>query len=340
MTAAYTVTATEGDMMTGTTEVMTETGMTTGTAEDVTGAGMTTGIAEAMTNTVKGATDCRPITDLLDTVKTTYSTGGLMIQTLRTRSVLICIVAVLSMSWLAGCAHHERAPENRPGYLYYHKPLPEASRALDAARTAGKDRECPDEFKSASDLVDKAYETYMACYTQEAIGMAQDAISRIRALCPAKPVIAAKPEPRPEPVSPPAAPKAEPIPPPPAPVAAAVKILLEDVHFDFDKATLTKVAVGILDSDTKTLKENPDVKVQIEGHTCAHGAADYNMALAERRAQAVKEYLVQKGIAADRMTTITYGETRLALPETPTPHNKNSKEAQTNRRVHFEVIVK
>jgi len=119
-----------------------------------------------------------------------------------------------------------------------------------------------------------------------------------------------------------------------------VKITLEDIHFDFDKATLTDEAKTILARDIKTLKDNPSVKVQIEGHTCAHGKDNYNMALGERRANAVKEYLVNQGIAAGRMTTISYGETRLAKPEIPTAKNKNSAEAKANRRVHFEVIVK
>ena len=116
--------------------------------------------------------------------------------------------------------------------------------------------------------------------------------------------------------------------------------MLEDVYFDFDKATLTKEAQEMLARDVMAIKENPGIKVQIEGHTCAHGKEDYNMALGERRANAVKEYLVKEGIAADRLSTISYGESRLAMPETPTPKNKNSTEAQTNRRVHFEVIMK
>ncbi len=116
--------------------------------------------------------------------------------------------------------------------------------------------------------------------------------------------------------------------------------MLEDVHFDFDKATLTKEAQDILARDVMTIKENPGITVQIEGHTCAHGKEDYNMALGERRANAVKEYLVKEGIDASRLSTISYGETRLAMPETPTPQNKNSTEAKANRRVHFEVIVK
>jgi outer membrane protein OmpA-like peptidoglycan-associated protein len=118
-----------------------------------------------------------------------------------------------------------------------------------------------------------------------------------------------------------------------------VKIVLEDIHFDFDKATLTKAAREILARDIATLKENQGVNVQIEGHTCAHGTEDYNMALGERRANAVKEYLVNEGISADRVTTISYGETRLAMPEIP--HLKQGvKGSKANRRVHFESSVR
>lgn len=152
------------------------------------------------------------------------------------------------------------------------------------------------------------------------------------------------PAPAPPPPPPPApAPAPAPVPAPKPevkPAPAPIKIVLEDVHFDFDKATLTKEAKTILARDIQTLKTNPSTRVQVEGHTCAHGKNDYNMALGERRANAVKEYLVKEGIAADRLTTISYGETRLAMPETPTAKNKNSKEAKENRRVHFEVIAK
>ncbi len=258
---------------------------------------------------------------------------------LMSRRIFIFIIVLFSMSLLVGCAHMDKAPKGREGYLYYHKPLPEASVKLDAARAAGKDKECPAEYDAAKDTVDKAYEIYMACRTQEAIDMAKDGIGKINALCPAKAVAEMKPEPKPAPAPAPA-PMAEPAPPLPAPAVEPAKITLEDIHFDFDKATLTKVAVGILERDIRTLKENPGIHVQIEGHTCAHGADAYNMALGERRANAVKEYLIKQGIASDRMTTISYGKTRLAMPEVPTPKNKESKEAKTNRRVHFEMIVK
>jgi len=116
-------------------------------------------------------------------------------------------------------------------------------------------------------------------------------------------------------------------------------VVLEDIHFEFDKATLTAEAKTLLDNNIETIKENPDIRVRIEGHSCAHGPDDYNLRLSDRRANAVKEYLVNGGVSADRLTTISYGETRLAMPEIPTPQNKNSEEAKANRRVHFEVLV-
>ncbi len=155
------------------------------------------------------------------------------------------------------------------------------------------------------------------------------------------------------PPPPPSAPEAKPTPPPPpapekpapapAPEAAPVKevkIILEDVHFDFDKATLTSAAKAILDSNLRTIKDNPGVRVQIEGHACAHGPEKYNMALSERRANAVKEYLVKAGIQEERLTTIAYGKTMPLCVEKPTPKNKNSDCMKSNRRVHFEVIMK
>lgn len=147
------------------------------------------------------------------------------------------------------------------------------------------------------------------------------------------------PEPEPEPAPPPEPAPTPSIPPVEEPEEAKV-IILEDVHFEFDKATLTEEAKTMLKKNIQTLREDPGIRIRIEGHSCAHGPEDYNLRLSERRANAVKEYLVNEGdIASERMTTIAYGETRLAMPEVPTPYNKNSKEAKANRRVHFEVIV-
>jgi outer membrane protein OmpA-like peptidoglycan-associated protein len=93
---------------------------------------------------------------------------------------------LLLLSVLVGCASMglEYAPKRE--YLYYHKELPAAERAVEAARKAGKDKECPEEFKAVAKMKDAAYETYWACRTNEAIAMANDAASRANALCPKK----------------------------------------------------------------------------------------------------------------------------------------------------------
>lgn len=155
----------------------------------------------------------------------------------------------------------------------------------------------------------------------------------------AEPAPPPPPPPPPAPVQKPAPAPVQPVQ-PPVEAREPVRVVLEDIHFEFDKATLTSAARDILDSNIRKLKENAGVAVQIEGHACAHGSEAYNMALSERRAASVKEYLITSGIAAGRLTTISYGESRLAMPEIPTPDNKESVEARANRRVHFEIIVK
>jgi outer membrane protein OmpA-like peptidoglycan-associated protein len=92
---------------------------------------------------------------------------------------------VLSLTFLIGCAGFEYAPKKN--YLVYHKELPQAERAVDDAALAGKNKQCPDEFNEAKALMEKAYETYWACRTQEAIAMAKEARGKALALCPPPP---------------------------------------------------------------------------------------------------------------------------------------------------------
>jgi len=98
---------------------------------------------------------------------------------------LFVAVVVLSLSFLIGCAGFEYAPKKN--YLIYHKELPQAERAVDDAAVAGKNKQCPDEFNEAKSLMEKAYETYWACRTQEAVAMAKEARAKALALCPPPP---------------------------------------------------------------------------------------------------------------------------------------------------------
>jgi len=105
----------------------------------------------------------------------------------------------------------------------------------------------------------------------------------------------------------------------------------EDVHFDFDRYSLRTEAQRVLEQALTAMKENPGLRLTLEGHTCSIGTAEYNMALGERRSNAVREYLMQNGIAADRVTSVSFGEER--------PKHDNSREEtrRLNRRAALVV---
>ena len=81
-------------------------------------------------------------------------------------------------------------------------------------------------------------------------------------------------------------------------------------YFDFDRYSLRPEATRVLDEAIAAMRENATLRVEIEGHTCNIGTAEYNLALGDRRANAVKDYLVSRGVTADRLRTVSYGEER------------------------------
>jgi peptidoglycan-associated lipoprotein len=105
----------------------------------------------------------------------------------------------------------------------------------------------------------------------------------------------------------------------------------EDVHFDFDRYTLRPEATRVLDEAVAALREDPTLRVTIEGHTCNIGTAEYNLALGDRRANAVKEYLVSRGVGTDRLQTVSYGEER------PKYDNAREETRRLNRRAALVV---
>ena len=131
------------------------------------------------------------------------------------------------------------------------------------------------------------------------------------------------------------------LPPTPAPVAEVPRPTINerlssevrDVYFDFDKSDIRTDVRGTLTSDAEALKailnDFPTHTVILEGHCDERGSAEYNVALGDRRANAVKTFLNQLGIAAERLQAISYGKER--------PQCTTSDEAcwQMNRRVHF-----
>ena len=105
----------------------------------------------------------------------------------------------------------------------------------------------------------------------------------------------------------------------------------EDVYFDFDRYSLRPEATRVLDEAVNALREDPTLRVTIEGHTCSIGTAEYNLALGDRRANAVRAYLASRGVAGDRLQTVSYGEER------PKYDNAREETRRLNRRAALVV---
>jgi peptidoglycan-associated lipoprotein len=105
----------------------------------------------------------------------------------------------------------------------------------------------------------------------------------------------------------------------------------EDVHFDFDRYSLRPEATRVLDEAVTAMQMDATLRLTVEGHTCNIGTAEYNLALGERRANSVRAYLVSRGISADRLQTVSYGEER------PKYDNSREETRRLNRRAAMVV---
>ncbi len=120
---------------------------------------------------------------------------------------------------------------------------------------------------------------------------------------------------------------------PPAPSAAAKLSSADfsDAFFDFDSFALRDDARAALDKDAKLLRDAGDAAITIEGHCDERGTDEYNQALGEKRANAARDYLVNAGITASRIQTISYGKER------PFAEGHDEAAWAQNRRAHFVV---
>jgi peptidoglycan-associated lipoprotein len=150
-----------------------------------------------------------------------------------------------------------------------------------------------------------------------------------------------KPKPTPPPEPPP--PKME-EPPPPAKVEtpkvdeealrrqriqARIAEVFKPIYFAYDQSTISAEGQSTLQEIGKLMKEVPEITARIEGHADERGTNDYNMALGERRAKAVNDYLASYGIQGSRLSTISYGE------EKPAVEGHDESAWAKNRRVEF-----
>jgi peptidoglycan-associated lipoprotein len=124
-----------------------------------------------------------------------------------------------------------------------------------------------------------------------------------------------------------------PPPPPPAPKTATMEELFRsnvvDAFFDFDKADIRADQQERLAKTAQFLRAYPQIRISIEGHCDERGSTEYNLGLGERRAQAVRQFLISLGVGADRMDTVSMGK------EKPFCTESNEDCWQQNRRGHF-----
>jgi outer membrane protein OmpA-like peptidoglycan-associated protein len=181
--------------------------------------------------------------------------------------------------------------------LAYPADFDETEAAIAKAERSPGAKSCPDKLAKAKELAKQGVETYWACRTKEGLALLAQArqMAKEAELC-------------------------------------RTVVLTGGVHFAFDSSEITSEGRAVLDQQIPSLKANPNMKVELAGHTCSLGSEAYNQALSERRAKAVYDYLAANGIAAERMTTTGYGETRPAF-------SNNTDEGRSNNR-RVELIIK
>ena len=109
---------------------------------------------------------------------------------------------------------------------------------------------------------------------------------------------------------------------------------LKTVYFDFNSAVLSSETKDALNNNAQFLKTNAKVKIQVEGHCDERGGVQFNLALGEKRAKGVREYLTAQGVEGSRITTISFGKER------PVAFGHDEAAWSKNRRANFLVISK
>ena len=131
-------------------------------------------------------------------------------------------------------------------------------------------------------------------------------------------------------------------PPPPVPVVPEKKprvfiqkkkiVITETIHFETGKATILSVSFSLLNEVAQVIKNNPGIRVRVEGHTDSVGTATYNLRLSEARAASVMRYLLSQAVDPDRLESRGYGFTM------PIADNATAEGRAKNRRVEFTIV--
>lgn len=217
---------------------------------------------------------------------------------------------------IAGCAKsHFGVPDQA---MIVPPDVAQTEEAIASAEKSEGAKHCPEKIAEAKKLAQNAMKTYWACHTTKAMKM----LAQARALaneakaCKPAPAPAPKPAPTPEPVVTP--PKKQ-------------TISFNSANFGLNRSELSAAVRAELDKTVKIMMDNPDVMVELQGHTCSLGSAAYNMKLGERRAKSVFNYLTSKGVDASRLKVMSYG---LTMPVAP---NSTEDGRAKNRRVDLVI---
>ena len=192
--------------------------------------------------------------------------------------------------------------------------------AIAQAEQSSGAKYCPEKIARAKELAKKAAETYWACRTDEAM----DLLAEARKL--AKEAEGCRPPSSPPPVL-------KPVPPPPKPAPKVIDKMTLQVFFDFDKNILTEADLKELPKAVAFVKKYPGAKIRLDGYTDSIGTDEYNMKLSERRATAVKDYLIKEaGVESSKITAVGHGEAD------PVADNKTEEGRAKNRRVEISIL--
>ena len=192
--------------------------------------------------------------------------------------------------------------------------------AIAQAEQSSGAKYCPEKIARAKELAKKGAETYWACRTDEAM----DLLAEARKL--AKEAEGCKPSSPPPPVP-------KPVPPPPKPAPKVIDKMTLQVFFDFDKDILTEADLKELPKAVAFVKKYPGAKIRLDGYTDSIGTDEYNIKLSERRATAVKNYLIKEaGVSSSKITAVGHGEAD------PVADNKTAEGRAKNRRVEISIL--
>lgn len=236
------------------------------------------------------------------------------------KRLFLVVMALFSLSLMAGCARMAGvAKDDYRNGDYYPTCLVNADRALNDARMAGKDKQCPDQYNELKSMADSAVKTHLACNTEGACKTAQVVAAKARNItCPPKPTAMV---------------------PPPPPATRFKYCTTFNPEFDICSAEIRTEYQDRMTRAGKFMQQYPDTTAVIEGHTdnvpIKPGAKckyQDNAALSQARAESAVDYLVEKfGIDRSRLMAKGYGDTR------PIADNATDEGRQKNRRI--EAII-